>query len=88
MAEPDAAQLQKIYVLRDFLGRGAGLPLLRASLARAVAVRAPAVWLAVLRQNDRAIRFYDKHGFAPVGPHRFTIGAQSFDFAVLSKRPA
>jgi GNAT superfamily N-acetyltransferase len=35
LPESDAAQLQKIYVLRDFLGRGIGLPLLQVSVARA-----------------------------------------------------
>lgn len=83
LPEADAAQLQKIYVLRDFLGRGLGLPLLEAAVTRAASLQASAVWLSVLRQNTRAIRFYRRRGFEALGRHGFTIGAQTFDFDAL-----
>jgi len=81
-----AAQLQKIYLLMHFLGQGIGVPLLQAALARAAALGAPTVWLAVLRQNEPAIQFYRKFGFDRVGPHQFVIGAQTFDFDILSRK--
>lgn len=78
-------QLQKIYVLRDFLANGIGIPLLDAAREAAVAQGADAMWLSVLKENARAIRFYAKHGFDMIGEDTFTIGAQTFDFSVLAK---
>lgn len=81
---PDAAQLQKIYVLREFLGAQIGRYLL-APLMKAAAVRSPRVWLDVLRENDRAVRFYERHGFAAFGSDTYTIGAQSFHFTLMTR---
>ncbi len=72
-------------MLRDFLGRGIGLPLLQASVARAASLQASAVWLSGLRQNARAVRLYAGHGFEALGRHTFTIGAQTFDFEALMR---
>jgi diamine N-acetyltransferase len=49
----DAAQLQKIYVLRKFHGDGIGRALM-ASIRQASHL-ASLIWLAVLSQNERAI---------------------------------
>jgi ribosomal protein S18 acetylase RimI-like enzyme len=81
--QDDVAQLQKIYVLRDFIGKGIGKPLLHAVLGRAE-VKASAVWLAVLRTNERAIRFYETRGFLPLGGDTYTIGKQTFDFQLMA----
>ena len=35
------------------------------------------VWLAVWEHNARAIRFYEKHGFARVGEQLFRLGADT-----------
>lgn len=59
VSRPDAAQLQKIYVLQDFLGQGIGRALLDAAMEQAKNVAAPAVWLAVLRENIAAAGFYE-----------------------------
>ena len=80
----DAAQLQKIYVLREFLGQRIGADLLCCVL-REASRRAPAVWLDVLRENEWAIAFYEKHRFAAVGDDTHTIGAQSFRFHLMAR---
>ncbi|MBY5461794.1 GNAT family N-acetyltransferase [Rhizobium leguminosarum] len=80
------AQLQKIYVLRDFLAQRLGAPLLKASLERAASVRASAIWLAVLRENQRAIRFYLRHDFERLGLAPFTTGAQTFSREDAARR--
>jgi diamine N-acetyltransferase len=84
-AGKDAAQLQKIYVLNDFLGERIGEGLLRQVLPEARR-RAPALWLDVLHENERAIGFYKKHGFAVTGEDAYTIGAQTFRFLLMSAR--
>jgi diamine N-acetyltransferase len=83
-AAADAAQLQKIYILREFLGDHIGRALL-ASVMQDAAARSSLVWLEVLRENRRAIRFYERHGFAPSGEDTYTIGAQSFQFHLMAR---
>ncbi len=83
----DAAQLQKIYVLREFLGDGIGRALMTPML-HAASRLAPLIWLDVLSQNERAIGFYTTLGFVPIGDDSFTIGAQRFLFHLMARPPA
>lgn len=85
---PDAApaQLQKIYVLREFMGRGIGRPLLRAVLEYAEERAVTAVWLDVLEENTRAIRFYEREGFTKAGTDTYAIGVQTFSFHLMACR--
>ena len=85
LPKPRAAQLQKIYVLRDYLAQGIGVPLLQAACDRAAVLDVGTIWLTVLAENARAIRFYERHGFVTLGQTTFAIGAQTFDFDVLRK---
>lgn len=83
--DPEPAQLQKIYVLRDFLGQGIGRPMLQAALDDAHARSIKRVWLDVLRQNERAINFYRREQFETIGEDRYTIGAQTFTFDLMMR---
>jgi hypothetical protein len=38
------------------------------------------------KKREPAIRFYHVHGFEGLGSDTFTIGVQTFDFAVLVRR--
>jgi diamine N-acetyltransferase len=67
-------ELSKCYVHPDHHGRGAASTLMRASLDWAADQGAAAVWLGVNSQNAKAIRFYEKSGFAKVGTKSFTLG--------------
>lgn len=82
---PKVAQLQKIYVLRDFLAQGIGSPLIQAACDCAAALDVATIWLAVLTENERAIHFYQRHGFEAFARSDFSIGVQTFDFDVLRK---
>jgi ribosomal protein S18 acetylase RimI-like enzyme len=79
-----AAQLQKIYVLHEFLGQRIGHRLLDAVTLEATG-RAPLLWLDVLRENARAIDFYGRHGFISIGQDTYTIGAQRFAFELMAR---
>ncbi|SPF00041.1 GNAT family N-acetyltransferase [Streptomyces sp. MA5143a] len=61
------AELYAIYVRPGHLGGGVGGALLRTSLDRCRAAGYPRVFLWVFKENTRAGRFYEQHGFAPDG---------------------
>ncbi|MFS4447545.1 N-acetyltransferase family protein [Maribacter sp. 2307UL18-2] len=80
------SQLQKIYVLNDFLSMKIGKRLQDILLAKARESGAKAIWLSVLNSNQRAIGFYEKNDFRAIGSHQFRIGRERFDFTVMSKQ--
>jgi ribosomal protein S18 acetylase RimI-like enzyme len=86
LTEQTPAQVQKIYVLREFLHQGIGRPLLHRMLEEAALRQAGAVWLDVLKQNVRAIRIYEQNGFSALGQDTYTIGAQTFTFHLMVLR--
>ncbi|KOV96444.1 acetyltransferase [Streptomyces sp. NRRL B-1140] len=61
------AELYAIYVHPDQVGRGAGRALLAESVARCSAAGHGRLLLWVLRDNDRARRFYERAGFSADG---------------------
>ena len=81
----NVCQLQKIYVLKDFLSMKIGLGLQDALLKKAKELSFNQIWLSVLNSNERAIRFYEKSGFEEVGNHDFQIGKENFEFVAMAK---
>jgi len=79
------AQLQKIYVLKDFLAKKIGFKLQDVLLEKAAISGSEAIWLSVLDSNESAINFYSKNGFTPVGDQNFQIGQEHFEFIVMAK---
>ncbi len=79
------SQLQKIYVLQQFLSMKIGRDLQDVLLKKARNLGSEYIWLSVYEGNSRAITFYKKHGFEEIGTHQFTIGKQPFGFMVMSK---
>ncbi len=61
------AELYAIYVLPEQIGTGAGRALMAELTGRAEADGFSSMHLWVLKENDRARRFYEKAGFAPDG---------------------
>ena len=64
-----------MYVLPDSHGAGVSAALIAAALTTAEELAARCVWLGVNQQNQRAQRFYAKHGFAINGTKTFRLGA-------------
>ena len=81
----NVCQLQKIYVLRDFLSMKIGLELQNKLLEQARADCFDKIWLSVLESNDRAINFYKKNDFVTIGNHDFQIGKENFQFIAMAK---
>lgn len=78
-------ELSKFYTRAVAHGTGVAAPLMAATLEAAEATGVASVWLGVNEENARAIRFYEKHGFAKVGRKHFTVGGRVEDDWVLER---
>ncbi|MCB0397552.1 MAG: GNAT family N-acetyltransferase [Flavobacteriales bacterium] len=78
-------QLQKIYVLKDFLSLKVGLQLQETLLKEARERNYKTIWLSVLQGNDWAIGFYEKNDFKNIGVHHFQIGKEVFRFNAMAR---
>lgn len=68
-------ELKRIYVLKDFQGKGIAQKLMDFILSFGVENKYEVVWLGVWEHNLRAQRFYEKYGFVNSGhTHDFPIG--------------
>ena len=79
-------QVQKIYVLKDFLQLKLGLNLYQHIENEAISLNLQSLWLVVLHTNYRAIQFYEKIGFEKTKQHFFDIGSQHFQFELMVKK--
>lgn len=78
-------ELSKCYADPRAHGTGVSSRLMEAVLDRAAARGAASVWLGVNGRNERAQRFYVKHGFTVVGERRFVVGGRTEDDLVLER---
>jgi diamine N-acetyltransferase len=69
------AEIQRIYVDQAWHGQHVGELLMNACMQQATAWHCDVLWLAVWEQNPRAIRFYEKKGFAASGRQTFVLGS-------------
>jgi ribosomal protein S18 acetylase RimI-like enzyme len=81
----DSAELSKIYVLPEHHGTGAAAALMDLSVATAERWGARRVWLGVNQANQRAQRFYLKHGFKINGTRTFQVGARLENDYVMAR---
>lgn len=79
------SELSKIYVRPGQHGRGAAGALLARTLEDARGRGAAGVWLGTNQENERAQRFYGKHGFERVGVKRFRLGDRYEDDYVYER---
>ena len=82
---PGAMELQQIYVLAAWHGRGVAENLMHWALEIARGEGAPEIYLTVFDHNERAKRFYTRHGFAEVGRCTFRLGDRVDDDRVWRK---
>ncbi len=68
-------ELVRLYVSREWLGRGVGEQLMRACLDEARQAGHETIWLGVWERNARAQAFYRKWNFRTVGEHMFQLGS-------------
>lgn len=88
VADPSAddVEIKRIYLLSRFHGGGLGSRLMKLAVDEAGSMGRRRVLLGVYAQNERAIDFYRKHGFEPVGVRRFQVGRREYDDLVMARR--
>lgn len=67
-------EIERIYVLKRFQGKGFGSLLLNQTIKIAVDNSLTYVWLGVWQKNLKAISFYEHKGFQQFGTKHFYIG--------------
>ena len=72
--DAEALEVQKIYILKDFLAQGLGKKLISFAADRAIKQNKSYLWLGVWEHNFPALRFYQKMGFEQFGEHDFNMG--------------
>lgn len=67
-------ELEKIYVLKDKIGNGAGLKLMQYAIDYSVKNGYDVLFLGVWEENVRAVNFYKKAGFEVFDTRTFQLG--------------
>jgi diamine N-acetyltransferase len=84
--DANAIELVRLYVSREWLGRGIGEQLMRACVDEARQTGHKTLWLGVWERNGRAQAFYRKWNFRAVGEHMFQLGSD-MQRDILMERP-
>jgi diamine N-acetyltransferase len=72
--DPEAIQLERLYVLKEFQRKKLGQQKLEKILDIARASGAKYIWLGVWEKNIPAIRFYERNGFVKFNDQEFMMG--------------
>lgn len=72
--DPQSMEIERIYVLSDFQGKGLGVGLMDKAIEIATQRNRTYIWLGVWEKNDKAIQFYKRSGFFEISRHQFFIG--------------
>ncbi|MEL7068405.1 MAG: N-acetyltransferase [Cyanobacteria bacterium J06581_3] len=75
VAAEHPSELNRLYVEKEWHGRGVAHKLMSGILSTAADAGAGHIWLGVWEHNPRAIAFYGKYGFSVVGEHVFQFGS-------------
>ena len=82
----DPVEVRRIYVDEHLHGGGVADELMAAGLDAAAGGGHDWIWLGTNRENERALRFYRKHGFQIVGEKSFELGGTVQSDFVLARR--
>jgi ribosomal protein S18 acetylase RimI-like enzyme len=78
-------ELNKLYILEWFCGKGIGRNLLRLAEDMVSSQGNKFMWLWVLATNDRAVSFYERQQYQWVGNASFQMEENSYDNKVMLK---
>ncbi|MEO1652021.1 MAG: GNAT family N-acetyltransferase [Bacteroidota bacterium] len=71
---PKALEIERIYLLKDWKGKGLGKLLLEKAYQVAQEKQMKCIWLGVWEHNKAALHFYKREGFVLFDQHIFVLG--------------
>lgn len=74
--DPQSLEIERIYVAKEFQGRGLGRTLMNMAIAVGNDLGKSYLWLGVWEKNEKGIEFYKKQGFYVIGKHPFYMGQE------------
>lgn len=86
IADANPIELCRLYVVREFHGKGIAEKLMNECFAEATRKNFQTMWLGVWEFNFRAQKFYEKIGFARVGKHIFQLGSDAQTDLVMERK--
>jgi ribosomal protein S18 acetylase RimI-like enzyme len=86
IADVSPIELSRLYVRKDFHGRGIAEKLMNECFDYARRKNYRTMWLGVWEYNFRAQKFYEKFGFARVGSHVFQLGSDAQTDWVMERK--
>jgi len=69
-----ALEISRLYVRKDFIGKGIGKLLMLKAIAFAEQLQKEWIWLGVWEHNQPAIDFYTAFGYEKFAEHDFILG--------------
>ncbi|WP_046758200.1 GNAT family protein [Kordia jejudonensis] len=84
-AYKEAAELQKLYILKDYISNGNGLKLKIDFFEEIQKLSIKRVWLKELHTDQHTLNFYNRHKFYKHHTQSFTIGKEDFVFNIMMK---
>jgi GNAT superfamily N-acetyltransferase len=85
VADRQAIELSRLYLLPSAQGAGLGAALIEAAFAQAAALGGRTVWLGAYDRNVKALGFYARRGFVQAGTHEFEFGGRVYADPVLTR---
>ena len=80
----DTGEIFALYILSEYYGKGVGRQLMEAALQQLREY--PQICLWVLKENKRAIRFYQKYGFCPDGEEMYNANVAATEIRMILKQ--
>lgn len=86
IANPQACELQCLYLQERFTGQGIGYRLLEAAERQAKRDGGSLMWATVWARNDRALAFYPRQGYEHLGSQPYTFQNETHENQLFGKR--
>jgi ribosomal protein S18 acetylase RimI-like enzyme len=86
VGEEVGPELNKLYILDRFCGRGVGKQLMDEAERMVVSKGMDRMWLWVLATNERAIKFYERQQYQWLGNASFQMETNAYENKVMLKQ--
>jgi len=86
LGENSRAELERLYILKKWVGHGIGSALMQHILETAKKQGYKVMWLSVWEHNPKAVRFYQRFGFEFSGTTTFKLGKTTRHNHLMTKQ--